>query len=56
MFYEVAETGGYPITDFTVEYRLKTVVGNEPDQWKPIIPNHIPPNAVSFLICAEIQI
>lgn len=32
--------------DFTAEYRLKPVSGEEPEDWKPIIPTHIPPNSV----------
>ncbi|KMQ90758.1 down syndrome cell adhesion molecule-like protein 1 protein [Lasius niger] len=45
ILWEVAGTGGYPIIDFTAEYRLKPVVGEEPEEWKPIIPTHIPPNS-----------
>ncbi|XP_014214900.1 protein turtle homolog A [Copidosoma floridanum] len=45
IIWEVAGTGGYPIIDFTAEYRLKPVHGEEPEAWKPIIPTHIPPNA-----------
>ncbi|XP_011700683.1 PREDICTED: uncharacterized protein LOC105457609 isoform X2 [Wasmannia auropunctata] len=45
ILWEVAGTGGYPIIDFTAEYRLKPVAGEEPDEWKTIIPTHIPPNS-----------
>jgi len=45
ILWEVAGNGGYPIIDFTAEYRLKPVVGEEPEEWKPIIPTHIPPNS-----------
>ncbi|KYN18855.1 Down syndrome cell adhesion molecule-like protein 1, partial [Trachymyrmex cornetzi] len=45
ILWEVAGTGGYPIIDFTAEYRLKPVTGEEPEEWKPIIPTHIPPNS-----------
>ncbi|XP_029660291.1 neuronal cell adhesion molecule isoform X3 [Formica exsecta] len=45
ILWEVAGTGGYPIIDFTAEYRLKPVAGEEPEEWKPIIPTHIPPNS-----------
>lgn len=48
ILWEVAGTGGYPIIDFTAEYRLKPVAGEEPEEWKPIIPTHIPPNSVSI--------
>ncbi|KAL7294554.1 hypothetical protein TKK_0012080 [Trichogramma kaykai] len=44
VLWEVAGTGGYPIIDFTAEYRLKPVPGEEPEDWKSILPNHIPPN------------
>ena len=47
VLWEVAGTGGYPIIDFTAQYRLKPTPGDEPENWKPIIPNHIPPNSVS---------
>lgn len=50
ILWEVADTGGYPIIDFTAEYRLKPVAGEEPEEWKPIIPEHIPPNSVNILI------
>ncbi|KAG5324602.1 DSCL1 protein, partial [Acromyrmex heyeri] len=45
ILWEVTGTGGYPIIDFTAEYRLKPVAGEEPEEWKPIIPTHIPPNS-----------
>ncbi|XP_029177956.1 protein sidekick-1-like isoform X1 [Nylanderia fulva] len=45
ILWEVAGTGGYPIIDFTAEYRLKPAAGEEPEEWKPIIPTHIPPNS-----------
>ncbi|XP_020290361.1 contactin-2 [Pseudomyrmex gracilis] len=45
ILWEVAGTGGYPIIDFTAEYRLKPVEGQTPEDWKPIIPTHIPPNS-----------
>lgn len=45
ILWEVADTGGYPIIDFTAEYRLKPVAGEKPEEWKPIIPTHIPPNS-----------
>ncbi|XP_044586278.1 protein turtle homolog A isoform X2 [Cotesia typhae] len=45
ILWEVAGTGGYPIIDFTAEYRLKPGVGEEPEDWKPIMPTHIPPNS-----------
>ncbi|XP_033225115.1 protein turtle homolog A isoform X2 [Belonocnema kinseyi] len=45
ILWEVGETGGYPIIDFTAEYRLKPILGVEAEEWKPIIPNHIPPNS-----------
>ncbi|XP_033321729.1 contactin-1 isoform X1 [Megalopta genalis] len=45
ILWEVAGTGGYPIIDFTAEYRLKPNVGEEPEDWKPIVPTHIPPNS-----------
>ncbi|XP_011500561.1 PREDICTED: protein turtle homolog A isoform X2 [Ceratosolen solmsi marchali] len=45
ILWEVAGTGGYPIIDFTAEYRLKPSPGDEADDWKPIIPTHIPPNS-----------
>lgn len=50
ILWEVADTGGYPIIDFTAEYRLKPAVGEEPEEWKPIIPMHIPPNSVNIPI------
>ncbi|XP_011138978.1 contactin-2 isoform X3 [Harpegnathos saltator] len=45
ILWEVAGTGGYPIIDFTAEYRLKPTAGEEPEEWKPIVPTHIPPNS-----------
>ncbi|XP_057320498.1 protein turtle homolog A isoform X4 [Microplitis mediator] len=45
ILWEVAGTGGYPIIDFTAEYRLKPGVGEEPEDWKPIMPTHIPSNS-----------
>ncbi|XP_015594105.1 protein turtle homolog A isoform X2 [Cephus cinctus] len=45
ILWEVAGTGGYPIIDFTAEYRLKPSADEEPEDWKPIIPTHIPPNS-----------
>ncbi|XP_066591859.1 contactin-1 isoform X2 [Prorops nasuta] len=45
ILWEVAGTGGYPIIDFTAEYRLKTGPGEEPEDWMPIVPTHIPPNS-----------
>ncbi|XP_072745761.1 contactin-1 isoform X2 [Anoplolepis gracilipes] len=45
ILWEVVGTGGYPIIDFTAEYRLKPTAGEEPEEWKPIIPTHIPPNS-----------
>ncbi|XP_076232318.1 contactin-1 isoform X2 [Calliopsis andreniformis] len=45
ILWEVAGTGGYPIIDFTAEYRLKPNVGEDPEDWKPIVPTHIPPNS-----------
>jgi len=48
ILWEVAGTGGYPIIDFTAEYRLKPTAGEEPEEWKPIIPTHIPPNSVNI--------
>ncbi|XP_043515653.1 contactin-2 isoform X4 [Frieseomelitta varia] len=45
ILWEVAGTGGYPIIDFTAEYRLKPNAGEEPEDWKPIVPTHIPPNS-----------
>ncbi|RLU26824.1 hypothetical protein DMN91_000621 [Ooceraea biroi] len=45
ILWEVAGTGGYPIIDFTAEYRLKPGTGEKPEDWKPIIPTHIPPNS-----------
>jgi len=50
ILWEVGDTGGYPIIDFTAEVRLKTPPGEKPEEWKSIVPNHIPPNAVSFKI------
>ncbi len=50
ILWEVAGTGGYPIIDFTAEYRLKPAAGEDPEEWKPIIPTHIPPNSVNILI------
>lgn len=47
ILWEVAGTGGYPIIDFTAEYRLKPNEGEEPEDWKPILPTHIPPNSVN---------
>lgn len=51
ILWEVAGTGGYPIIDFTAEYRLKPNVGEEPEDWKPIVPTHIPPNSVNNFCC-----
>lgn len=45
ILWEVAGTGGYPIIDFTAEYRLKPNMGEQPEDWKPIVPTHIPPNS-----------
>ncbi|XP_020706160.2 Down syndrome cell adhesion molecule-like protein 1 homolog isoform X2 [Athalia rosae] len=45
ILWEVAGTGGYPIIDFTAEYRLKSTSDGTPEDWKPIIPTHIPPNS-----------
>ncbi|XP_012272506.1 neuronal cell adhesion molecule isoform X2 [Orussus abietinus] len=45
ILWEVAGTGGYPIIDFTAEYRLKPTADEEPEEWKPIVPSHIPPNS-----------
>ncbi|KAG7188210.1 hypothetical protein KM043_016081 [Ampulex compressa] len=45
ILWEVGGTGGYPIIDFTAEYRLKPGAGEEPEDWKPIVPTHIPPNS-----------
>ncbi|XP_044735760.1 protein sidekick-1 [Chrysoperla carnea] len=40
ILWEVKEDGGYPIIDFTAEFRL----AHSNDSWTPISPNHIPPN------------
>ncbi|XP_046481930.1 contactin-3 isoform X1 [Neodiprion pinetum] len=45
VLWEVGGTGGYPIIDFTAEYRLKTPSNQDPEDWKPIVPTHIPPNS-----------
>ncbi|XP_014474074.1 PREDICTED: Down syndrome cell adhesion molecule-like protein 1 homolog [Dinoponera quadriceps] len=45
ILWEVGDTGGYPIIDFTAEYRLKPPAGEKPEEWKPIVPTHIPPNS-----------
>ncbi|KAK0079573.1 hypothetical protein PV325_001058 [Microctonus aethiopoides] len=45
ILWEVTGTGGYPIIDFTAEYRLKPKAEEEPENWKPIMPTHIPPNS-----------
>lgn len=55
ILWEVAGTGGYPIIDFTAEYRLKPNVGEEPEDWKPIVPTHIPPNSVNNFSFNEIS-
>lgn len=44
ILWEVKEDGGYPIIDFTAEFRL----AHSNDSWTPISPNHIPPNLVSI--------
>ena len=44
VLWDVNATGGYPIIDFTAEYRLADSFG----EWKPISPNHISPTAVRF--------
>lgn len=43
ILWDVQGTGGYPIIDFTAQYRL---ADNTNDTWLPISPNHIPPNCV----------
>ncbi|XP_044015126.1 contactin-6 isoform X2 [Aphidius gifuensis] len=45
LLWEINETGGYPIIDFTAQYRPKHVAENEPNDWLSIIPEHIPPNS-----------
>lgn len=53
IFWDVAGDGGYPIIDFTAEYRA-ALPPNKSDptleQWRPISPNHISPNAVISLV------
>lgn len=53
ILWEVNDTGGYPIIDFTAQYRLKPVEGVEPKDWKPIVPTHIPPNSVSIAVSGK---
>lgn len=43
ILWEVGGNGGYPIINFTAQYRL--AYNNE--SWIPISPNHITPNCVS---------
>ena len=55
IIWEVGETGGHPIIDFTAEYRVKTNPGEDPSQWKPIIPTHIPPNSVRLSLLSKLS-
>jgi hypothetical protein len=48
LLWDVTDTGGYPITHFTAQYRQKyNDAGKEPDQWHFVMPEHISPNVVS---------
>ncbi|XP_069686294.1 cell adhesion molecule DSCAML1 isoform X2 [Periplaneta americana] len=45
LLWEVADTGGYPITYFTARYRQKhTDADKKPDDWHAVMPEHISPN------------
>lgn len=44
LLWEVGGNGGYPIINFTAQYRLAYTN----DSWLPISPNHITPNCVSL--------
>lgn len=49
LHWEVADSGGYPITHFTAQYRLKhTLPGQAPDPWHPVMPVEISPTATQI--------
>lgn len=51
------QTGGYPITRFTADYRIKpdeNETNPNVTRWIRMDPSHIPPNAVSFFIIVGI--
>jgi hypothetical protein len=48
LLWDVTDTGGYPITYFTAQYRQKhSNSDKELDHWHPVMPEHISPNVVS---------
>lgn len=50
LLWDVGGDGGYPIINFTAQYRLAYTN----DSWIPISPNHITPNSVSF--CGQVSL
>lgn len=52
IFWDLAGDGGYPIIDFTAEYRaaLPPIGKTTLEPWRPISPTHISPNAVIKVI------
>lgn len=45
LLWDVTDTGGYPITYFTAQYRQKhSNSDKELDHWHPVMPEHISPN------------
>ncbi|KDR11737.1 uncharacterized protein LOC110836810 isoform X3 [Zootermopsis nevadensis] len=45
LLWDVTDTGGYPITYFTAQFRQKhNDAGKEPDHWHFVMPEHISPN------------
>lgn len=49
--WDVEDTGGYPITQFTVQYRLRNTPPDQPpDSWHNVVPGHIGPSTVIELI------
>lgn len=54
--WDVEDTGGYPLTHITVQYRLKHSYPDQPpDEWHRIIPGRISPSAVSSMSTNKIQ-
>ncbi|KAK9513015.1 hypothetical protein O3M35_001304 [Rhynocoris fuscipes] len=51
LHWEVADTGGYPITHFTAQYRLKHTPPHQlPDPWHLVFPDKINPTIVIAFI------
>ncbi|BES95119.1 FN3 [Nesidiocoris tenuis] len=46
--WEVADTGGYPITHFTAHYRLKHPPPDQLPEWQAVLPDKISPTATQI--------